>query len=174
VEGVTRDEAFEACFDALFPKAFGLALRVIGDAQAAEDVAAEALTRLYARWARLRAADYRDAWVMKVAGNLAIDAVRKHPAGPGRAPAAAPDMHDLAALRLALAASLGALPRRQRQAIALRYFGDMTEDEVARSLGVSTGAVKSHIHRGLRTLRSRLGPSIESIESIEEVRLVVE
>jgi DNA-directed RNA polymerase specialized sigma24 family protein len=39
---------------------------------------------------------------------------------------------------------------------------------------VSTGAVKSHIHRGLRTLRSRLGESIESIESIEEVRLVVE
>jgi RNA polymerase sigma-70 factor (sigma-E family) len=162
-----RDEAFEDCFDALFPKAFALAQRIVGQPQAAEDVAAEALTRLYARWPRLRAAEYRDAWVMKVAGNLAIDVIRSRrpdPVGVG----APTDPHDQAALRLSLAASLGGLPRRQRQAIALRYFGDMTEDEVARSLGVSTGAVKSHIHRGLRTLRARLG------DSIEEVRLAVE
>jgi RNA polymerase sigma-70 factor (sigma-E family) len=167
VRGVARDEAFEACFDALFPKAFGLAQRMLGDVQAAEDVAAEALTRLYARWPRLQTADYRDAWVMKVAGNLAIDVVRRRRADP-RPLAPAPEPQDLATLRVALAASVSGLPRRQRQAIALRYFGDMTEEEVARSLGVSKGAVKSHLHRGLRTLRGRVG------ESFEEGRFVIE
>lgn len=157
---------FEACFDAVYPRAFALALRMLGDPQAAEDVAAEALTRLYVRWPRLHDAPYRDAWVMKVTGNLAIDALRrKQPTPPA---AGRMDAHDLAALRLALAAAMRRLPKRQREAVTLRYFADMSEDEVARSLGVSTGTVKSHVHRGLDALRRRMG------DSFEEVRLDVE
>jgi RNA polymerase sigma-70 factor (sigma-E family) len=155
---------FDACFDSLYPRAFALALRMLGDPSAAEDVAAEALTRLYVRWPRLRDADYRDAWVMKVSGNLAIDVLRRRPPGvDGRAPRSV-DAHDLAALRLALAAALIRLPRRQREAVTLRFFADMTEDQVAQSLGVSTGAVKSHVHRGLATLRQRMGDSFEEVQ----------
>ena len=57
-------------------------------------------------------------------------------------------------LRIALVAALGSLPRRQRQAVALRYLGDLSDGEVAVALGISVGSVKTHIHRGLGALRS--------------------
>jgi RNA polymerase sigma-70 factor (ECF subfamily) len=63
-------------------------------------------------------------------------------------------------LRLALVDALGHLPRRQREAVALRYLADLSVDEVARTLGVSTGTVKQSVHRALRTLRDRMGPDL--------------
>jgi len=66
-------------------------------------------------------------------------------------------------LRVALVAALGSLPRRQRQAVALRYLGDLSDGQVAVALGISVGSVKTHIHRGLGALRGRLGPGLEEV-----------
>ena len=60
---------------------------------------------------------------------------------------------------------LSRLPRRQRQVVALRYLSDLSERDVASMLGVSAGAVKTHLHRALGVLRERLGaPDDETVE----------
>ncbi len=156
---------FEAAFDELFPRAFSLARRLVGDTDVAEDIAAEALARAYAHWPRISTLEYRDGWVLRVAANLAVDRVRRRPeviVTPSTA-SAGPDAEELVVLRVALVAALGSLPRRQRQAVALRYLGDLTADQVAVALGISVGSVKTHIHRGLGALRLRLGPGIEEV-----------
>jgi RNA polymerase sigma factor (sigma-70 family) len=147
------DEAFSAAFSALYPLAVRLAARMVGDQAEAEDIAAEALARAYARWPKVSQLSYRDAWVMKVTGNLAIDTLRRR--GHQPPPALTDEFEDAAALRTALAVALVGLPRRQRQAIVLRYLGGYTEVEVSSALGISRNSVKRHVQRGLAALRGR-------------------
>jgi RNA polymerase sigma factor (sigma-70 family) len=61
---------------------------------------------------------------------------------------------DVVAMRAALVEALCSLPRRQREALALRYLADLPEAEVAAALGVSAGSVKTHLHRGIAQLRA--------------------
>lgn len=153
------DEAsFEEAFDDLFVRSSRLARRLLGDDAAAEDVAAEALARAYARWPRIAGRAWRDGWVLRVTTNLAIDASRrpKPRAGTDRP---AMDVEDAVAVRLALVAALRALPRRQRESVVLRYLVGLSEAEVATTLRVSGGTVKTHLHRGTAALRSKLGPT---------------
>ena len=157
-------DGFEEAFDRLYPRAFRLARRIVGDATSAEDVAAEALARAYSQWPRVSSLPHCDGWVLRVATNLAIDHVRRHP--PRFQPAEAADAEELLTLRMALAAALVSLPRRQRQAVTLRYLGELSEAEVAVALGISSGSVKTHVHRGLAALRRRLGPGIEEVVPI--------
>jgi RNA polymerase sigma-70 factor (sigma-E family) len=160
---VEESPEFEAEFDRLFGRAFAVARRLTGDAAAAEDVAAEALTRTYVHWNRVRAFEHRDAWVARVATNLAIRTARRRVA-PREAVTGDPS--DETVMRLALVEALGRLPRRQREIVALRYLADLSIDEVARTLGVSAGTVKQSAHRALRTLHNQLGTDLEPI--IEE------
>jgi RNA polymerase sigma-70 factor (ECF subfamily) len=153
---------FEVVFDELFPRAFRLARHIVGDAALAEDVAAEALARAYARWPKVSRLPWRDAWVLRVAANLSIDHVRRRVPVAAAVAALSPD-EDAITLRLALAACLRALPRRQRQAVALHYLAGLTDGEVAQALGISAGSVKTHIHRGLTALRARLGTDIDEV-----------
>lgn len=149
-----RDADFEQLFEAVFPLAQRVAYRVVGDPYAAEDIAAEAFARLYARWGRMRDQPGRTGWVLKVTGNLAIDAVRrKRPSIP--APAAV-DGEEAVVLRMALAAALSALPQRQRAVVVLRYLADQSEEQVAQALGISAGTVKAHAHRATQRLRRQL------------------
>ena len=145
------DEDFGALFEEVFMVARRVAYRVVGDTFLAEDIAVEAFTRLYVRWARLRTDRRRRGWVLKVTANLAIDAVRRGPAPLGLS--AAPDPEEAAVLRVALAAALVKLPARQRSVISLRYLADLSEAEIALALGISRGSVKTHAHRGLGQLR---------------------
>lgn len=154
-----RDEGFEVAFDTLFPRAQRLAQRILGDPDAAEDVAAEAMARAYARWQQLENAPWRDGWVLKVTANLAIDATRRKRPLIGRP--VDRDAEDAAAIRITLVAALRALSRRQREVIVLRYLSGLDEAEIATSLGISAGSVKTHTHRGLAALRARLGPDLE-------------
>lgn len=149
---------FTAAFDDLFPRAFRLARRIVGDPAVAEDVAAEALARAYARWAKVSELPWRDGWVLRVASNLAIDHVRRRRVAPVAAPVVD---DDAVTVRLALAACLRALPRRQRQAVALHYLAGLTDDEVGQALGISAGSVKTHIHRGMAALRKAAPVGLE-------------
>jgi RNA polymerase sigma-70 factor (ECF subfamily) len=155
---VRENAEFDALFDRLFPEAARLAFRVVGERSAAEDIAAEAFARALARWTSVAALPYREAWVLRVTVNLAVDTVRKkrpHPATDERT-----DTTELATLRIAIAHALGTLPRRQREAIGLRYLSDLTDRQVADVLGISEGTVRTHIRRGLRTLRVRFSEDI--------------
>jgi RNA polymerase sigma-70 factor (sigma-E family) len=154
----TDDDGFEAAFDGLFASARRVAMRLVGHGPEADDVAAEALARAYARWPKVRDLDYRDAWVMRVAANVALDVLRR-----SRRPLPQPitddvDPADAAVTRLALAQALRRLPRRQRDVVVLRYLADLSEADVAESLGVSAGSVKQHAHRAVDALRRALGP----------------
>ena len=155
------DDGFDEAFDELFPRAVRLGTRLLGDRAAAEDVAAEALARAYARWSKVGNLPYRDGWVLKVATNLAIDRLRRRP--PEVAPSRSDDFSDAVELRMALNAALLTLAPRQRQAVTLRYLGGLSDREVAQALGISLGSVKTHIHRGLHGLRARLGTGLEEV-----------
>lgn len=155
-----REAAFDEAFDRLYPQARALAHRILGDVARAEEVAAEALARAYARWRRLVNVDYLDAWVLRVTGNLAVDVVRRK-----RALVPRPvdnDDTDGVVLRMALVEALRTLPKRQREVLVLCYLADLRHQDAARVLGITEGAVKAHVHRALSALRVRLAdPSLE-------------
>src|SRR4051812_35214956 len=153
------DDEFAATFDDLLGRAYRHARRLVGDPALAEDLAAEALARTYAHWPRVRAYEHRDAWVLRVVTNLAIDAFAKRKAVAAADVAIGPE--DAAILRVTLAQALRALPARQRDAVVLRYLVDLSEADVAESLGVAPGTVKSHLHRAVAQLRTTLGPSFD-------------
>ena len=161
---------FELAFQDLFGRAYRLAYRILGSGPAAEDVAAEALTRAFANWERVAHLPYRDAWVLRVAVNLALDQVRRQQI---RLTAAEPaDPGDAVALRVALLEALGSLPARQRDAIALKFFADLPQAEVARVLGIATGTAKTHIHRGLAALRMQFSDEIgDKLRAEQEERM---
>ena len=144
---------FEPAFRELYPRAFGLAYRMLGNRAAAEDVAAEAMAKALVRWDRLDP-DRVAGWVLRVTANGAIDVLRKkgRTLEPGDV-----DLEDTTTLRLALAEALRKLPRRQREAVALRFLSDLSEADTAAALGISPGSVKTHVHRGLASLRDELG-----------------
>jgi RNA polymerase sigma factor (sigma-70 family) len=147
---------FEELFDKLFEPAVRLAERVVGP-DAAEDVAVEAFARTLRAWGKVRNLPYRDAWVLRVTSNAAIDVVRKTRRHPPLPTPVAVSEDDAIALQLTLQAALRALPRRQGQVVLLRYLADLSEEEVAGALGISEGSVKTHARRGLAALRLDLG-----------------
>ena len=152
---------FAEAFHELYPRARRLAYRILGNPSEAEDAAAEALTRALVAWRRVATLPYREAWVLRVTANVAVDTRRRRRAADEIGVPAVED-EDATDLRLALAAALAALPRRQREVIALHHLVGLRESDIARVLGVSVGAVKKHGHRGLARLRVALGQEWDS------------
>jgi RNA polymerase sigma-70 factor (sigma-E family) len=153
---VTIDLVFEEAFEDLYVRAYGVAYQLLGRRSESEDVAQETLARAFVRWRRIRS--YAEAWVVRVAGNLAIDAWRRgqrvgtgHDAERRDASAPGPDGQ-----RIDLHRALDALSRRQREVIVLRFLADLPEADVAKALGCSVGSVKQHASRGLATLRAAM------------------
>jgi RNA polymerase sigma factor (sigma-70 family) len=97
---------------------------------------------------------YRDAWVLRVATNLALNATRRRRLLFPGVEARCDD--DAATTRVALAGALQQLPARQREVVVLRHLAGLSEPEVAVRLGVSLGTVKTHLRRGHEALRGRL------------------
>jgi RNA polymerase sigma factor (sigma-70 family) len=145
---------FELLFGRLYPQAARLAYRIVGSRESAEDIAAEACARAVARWGHVGRLAHRDAWVLRVASNLALDAVKRKPA-PATSDARAPDAADSVVTRIALITALRALPRRQREVVVLRYFVGLPDSEVADILGIDEGTVRTHVRRALSALRVR-------------------
>jgi RNA polymerase sigma-70 factor (sigma-E family) len=158
---ISIDLVFEEAFEDLYGRAYGVAFQLLGRRTEAEDVAQEALARAFVHWRKIRG--YAEAWVVRVAGNLAIDTWRKRrhvdehrsaDDAPGYAPAPS-------ALRIDLHQALGQLSKRQREVLVLRFLADLPEADVARVLGCSVGSVKQHASRGLATLRTTMGTADE-------------
>ena len=166
-------DGFEDAYRSVFPRACQVARRILDDSAAAEDAASEAFARALASWRRVSGLAYRDAWLLRVTANVAIDMARRRERARRITPAPGAgedaDVSDRVATRLALAAALAALPRRQREVVVLRYLADLTEPEVAKSLGVALGTVQQHTHRAITKLRGTLDPSL-----IEKASLVAD
>jgi RNA polymerase sigma-70 factor (ECF subfamily) len=145
-------EGFEAEFPHLLALALRVCTRLLRDRDDAEDAAAEALARTALRWDRVSTLEHRDAWVQRVAANVALDQLRRR----RRAPEPAPTVVDVAEPlvgRLEVADLLRGLPARQREVLVLRYLLDLSTDETAAALGISANSVKTHAQRGLASLR---------------------
>jgi RNA polymerase sigma factor (sigma-70 family) len=157
---------FDDAFAVLYPRARKVALRILESVPDAEDAAAEALARALVRWKRLGQLAHREAWVLRVTANVAIDAARRRQVAP---PLEARTVNgdDQVVLRLTLVAALAALPRRQREAVVLRHLAGFSEAEVCDALGVSQNTVKKHLQRGMARLRAGL-------TSDEEVSLALD
>jgi RNA polymerase sigma-70 factor (ECF subfamily) len=172
VKSARRGQDFDVFFREIYPRACRATRRVSRDESAAEDAALEAMTRAFVRWPRLRSLPYPDAWVLRVAINEALGELRR--AGRKSAPVrlvssdGSDVLEDVVTTGLALAAALRQLPRRQREAIELRYLADFSEDDTAAALGLSNGAVKSHLHRAAKSLRLVLGNDL--MEELNDVR----
>lgn len=160
MDGLPVDGQFEDFFDAVLPQATAVARRIVGDASVAEELAAEAFARAYARWPRLQRDPYRTAWVLRVTANLAIDVVRRRRPMPRVVTRQSPALDDEVATRLALAHALRALPARQRKVVVLRCLADLSESETAHLLGIAPGTVKAHLHRGLNHLRDQMNVNL--------------
>jgi RNA polymerase sigma factor (sigma-70 family) len=165
------NDGFEAFFVTVVGRAVDSAERVLGDRGDAEDAAVEALARAHLRWGRLRDDPHREAWVLRVAINVAIDQqrqdrrrLRRHERLTNAVVVPAFDGGTVD--RLDLARALHDLPARQREAVALRYLADMSECEVAAAMGVTVGSIKVHLHRGLQSLGRRL-PRIVTEEAAD-------
>jgi RNA polymerase sigma factor (sigma-70 family) len=165
--GSGEQEAFREAFQALFPTAFRCAYRILGSVPQAEDAAAEALARAFASPRRVWRLPYRDAWVMRVTINVAVDTLRRQDRPAPPVPLQE-DLADATALRLTLAQALARLPRRQREVLTLRYLSGLTEAEVAECLHLSTNTVKAHARRGRAALRRRLGDEDMEVSVVPE------
>ena len=138
------DHDFELAFDGLFKVAYRAAYPIIGNREEAEDCAQEACARALVRWAMI--ADHAEPFVARVAINQAIDRGRKLTRGKRiviESPEWGTDEHAAFERRRILVEALSKLPRRQREAVALRYLADLPERDVAEALGWSLGTVKS-------------------------------
>ena len=146
---------FVAFYTEHFGRLSGYALSLLGDPGHATDVAQEAMTRLFARWSRVR--DPR-AWVYFIATNLATDQWRR--AQRDRALTAV--LRDTAHLQHAphdpwLRDLVDRLPAHLRQAVLLHYYADLPVEEIARLVHRPVGTVKRRLHEARRLLASAGG-----------------
>lgn len=139
-----------------------------GDRDAAQDLAQETLVRLLMAWPRVRAADDPFAYSRRTMLNLYLRSRRRR--WHGERPqeilpeTPAPDDHARADQRDLLNRALATLPPRQRAAVVLRQFEDLSEAETAHVMRCSTGTVKSLTSRGLAALRRHLTQTQEALQ----------
>lgn len=151
---MANGEDFTRWARAAQPQLLRAAYLMSGDHHRAEDLVQEALTKVAARWRRLRDGS-PEAYARTVIYHDHISwwRTRRHEVliaqqmEPTAAEVAEPER------RVVLLRALLALPPRQRAVVVLRYFEDLTEQETARVLGVTAGTVKSQAHTALRRLR---------------------
>jgi RNA polymerase sigma-70 factor (sigma-E family) len=154
---VAADTEFSEYMHGRWGQLVRLGYGLTGDRQLAEDLAQTALARAYASWPRVRRSGNPDAYVNKIMINANISRFRKRrvPELLTDAPpdAGVADGTGLRDDRSALIAALQSLPDGQRAVVVLRYWMDLTETEVAATLGCSVGNVKSQASRALAKLR---------------------
>ncbi|MFG3050956.1 SigE family RNA polymerase sigma factor [Kitasatospora sp. NPDC048239] len=152
-----RDEEFRAFTGTAWPRLLRTAYLLAGDRYSAEDLVQQALERAYAAWGRVRRADDPHAYVRRIVVNEHARRFRRR--APEQLVTAVPEQagpDGFGALddRAALLAALASLPARQRQAVVLRYWEDLSESQVAAAMGCSVGTVKSQASKGIAKLRS--------------------
>lgn len=154
-------ESFEAFYRREFRRLVAFTLAMSGSRTAAEDIAQEALMAAHARWDRVSVMDRPDAWVRRVASNMAVSQYRRRTAElkavlrlAGRRqdvmePMEPRDEEFWKAVR--------SLPTNQATAVTLHYLEDRSVADIAEVLDCSPSTAKVHLHRGRKKLAERLG-----------------
>ncbi len=152
----------------LLPRVLRQAWRMLGDEAEAEDVAQDAMLRLWRQAGDWRAGEARvSTWLYRVTHNLCIDRIRKRrPTAPIESVAEPTDPAPSALERLVnseesrgLARAILALPERQRQALVLRHFEGISNPEISARMDCSVEAVESLLARARRQLTTDMSSS---------------
>ena len=139
-----------------------LAVLLLHDVPTAEEVVQEAFIAMHAGWRRLRDTEKALSYLRQAVVNRSRSVLRHRTVVDRNAPKHVPDEPSAEAgaitllERSAVISALRGLPARQREAIVLRYYADLSEAEIAATMGISKGAVKSHTARGMAALKSVL------------------
>ncbi|MEQ6903000.1 SigE family RNA polymerase sigma factor [Nocardioides sp. YIM 152588] len=165
------DAAVEELYRRHWDRMVRLSYLLVHDEGQAEEIVQDALVAVHERWDRLDDTDHAAAYLRQAVVNRSRSALR-HRSVVQRFLERQTDAADTPGAdqpvlagdeRRRVLAALAELPRRQREVLVLRYYLDLSEAEIAATLGISRGAVKSHASRGsaaLRTVLSRLGPDV--------------
>lgn len=174
-----RDEqALGALYDRYGRIVFGIALRVTGDRLTAEEVAQDVFQIVWQQTAGFRATSGTvPGWIIGITRHRAIDRIRSQRAKAQQRDTSIDDsasilrdksdVADEAAIRSDVRAALGDLPAEQRQVIQMAYYGGLTSEEIASSIGTPVGTVKTRLRLGLVKLRAALLPGWTAEEPIE-------
>jgi len=167
------DAGVEALYLAHWDQLVRLSVLLVRDQGLAEEIVQDALVAVHQKWDRLTDHTKALAYLRQAVVNRSRSALRHRgvvtrylarQSAPESAPGADQTVLGDSRRQMVLDA-LQQLPRRQREVLALRYYLDLSEAEIAEALGISRGAVKSHASRGSATLRpilEQLGPDLRT------------
>lgn len=138
-----------------------LAALLVGDMATAEEVVQDSFIAMHANWGRLHDIDKASAYLRQCVLNRSRSVLRHRKVVdqnvPGQPPVPSAEEGAIQLFeRSAVVAALHRLPPRQRQALVLRYYAELSEGQIASAMGISRGAVKSHISRAMAALRGVL------------------
>ena len=168
VEGGVRalesspDSLLTALYTSHYRELVRLATFLTSDRDSAEEIVQDAYVKVHRSWRGVRDVAKAEAYLRTAVVNLCRSRLRRRQVAARHRPEPLPDMASaeagaLAAVeRQAVLQALTRLPRRQREAVVLRYYGDLTEAQTAAAMGCSTGSVKSHTSRAMAALRPLL------------------
>jgi RNA polymerase sigma-70 factor (sigma-E family) len=140
-----------------------LAVLLVDDPATAEDVVQEAFTGLHRHWSRLRDEHAALGYLRTAVVNGSRSVLRRRRTAREYTPPHTADARSAESLAMlsaehqAVVAALGKLPRRQREVLVLRYYGGLSEAEIAEATGISKGTVKSTASRGLEAIGKLVG-----------------
>lgn len=160
-EGV-QDDLLTDLYTAHYRSLVRLAAYLTGDPDTAEEVVQDAFVKVHGAWGGLKDPSKGEAYLRTAVVNLSRSRLRRRQVASryvaDRPPdAASAEAGALAhAQRDAVLRALRSLPRRQREAVVLRYYSDLTESQTAAAMGCSTGSVKSYTSRAMASLRPLL------------------
>lgn len=157
-ERLTKDDftAFYACH---FPQLMGSLVLYTGDREVAMELAQETMARAFQHWSKVAGMEAPPAWLHRVGFNLANSLFRRKlietRAAAGRRAAEVVDDHDARTASSVMVREMVArLPKRQKTALVLRYYADMSVSDVAQVMGCAEGTVRALTSQALTSLRS--------------------
>jgi RNA polymerase sigma-70 factor (sigma-E family) len=159
---VDADRAVTELYNTHYRALVRLAALLVRDLGTAEEVVQDAFIAMHGAWHRLRNDENALAYLRQSVVNRSRSVLRHRLVVDRNVPKPPPDMpsaeHGAIALfeRSAVIAALRALPARQREALVLRFYADMSEAQIAEAMCISRGAVKSHTARAMQALRAVL------------------
>ena len=157
----TPSDAFEALYRSTFSRVYGYVASLLSDRTAAEEVTAQAFERAYRKRRSFRASrGTQEAWLFGIARNAALDELRRRKrraaleVDPEDLEAPAPmEQAEAAIRRETVRAALARIEPRERELVALKFAGGLSNDEIARVVGISASNVGTRLHRTMEKLR---------------------